>query len=277
VIVTYGREPERAAALPLLRDWLRGAAGAAAPPLAEVLVWDNSPTAECPAQQAGLVYRHDPSNGGTRAAYASAAARASACGADWVLFLDQDTEPPADFPERIGRALRDAAGRGVPPAALVPRVVHDARLVSPARITASGAVRPAPLPEAGTRGAGAPTAISSGALLRTDVLTAILPAPADFWLDYLDHWLFRSLHERGCTIAPIDCELRHSLSVASGEPLSPARFANVLRAERAFVGRPGPVTELAYRLRLAVRALRWSRRAPELSRLAWRAALGARP
>jgi hypothetical protein len=192
-----------------------------------------------------------------------------------VLFLDQDTMPPANFPDCIGRAVRAAWSGGVPPAALVPRVVHDGRLVSPARITASGAVRPEPLPPAG--GPGTPTAISSGALVRTGALSSILPAPAEFWLDYLDHWLFRRLREGGGTIAVIDCELSHALSVASDEPLAPARFANVLRAERAFVGRPGPAAELAYRLRLAARALRWSRRAPELSRMALRAALGPRP
>jgi len=280
VIVTYGRDPAEAAALPLMRAWLRGESGSGSPMLAGLLVWDNSPTSSGVPAQAGIAFRHDPSNGGTRAAYACAAANAADRGAQWVLFLDQDTVLPADFPERIGCAVRAASARNTPPAALVPRVVHNDRLVSPARITASGAVRPAPLSQTdvdGPDGPGRPTAIASGALVRTAELSAVLPAPVEFWLDYLDHWLFRRLLERGGTIAPIDCELRHSLSVASSAPLSAARFTNVLRAERAFVGRPGLAVEFAYRLRLAARALRWSRGAPELSRIAWQAALGRRP
>ena len=149
--------------------------------------------------------------------------------------------------------------------------------MSPARIDASGRVRPAPLPSDGTAIGGQPTAIASGALLRVEALRAIGPAPSVFWLDYLDHWMFRRLQQRGGALVPIDCELRHALSVASSDPPSVARYENVLRAERAFVGHPPVSDEFAYRARLLGRALRWLPRAPALARLAWRAACAPRP
>ena len=276
VVVVYGRAGDAAAPMPLLRRWLAGEFEAAgAPPLRRLLVWDNSPepAAPLPAGQPGIEAVADPSNGGTRAGYSAAAERAASIGASWVLLFDQDTLPPTGFPAAVGAAL---AGPVAPSAAaLVPRMRHEGALVSPAIITGGGRVVPRPLSDASpTDRSTLPTAIASGTLIRTEDLRALLPIPREFWLDYLDHWLFVQLHRRGRAVGAIDCDIEHRLSISDPATMSEHRFRNILRAERRFVadlpGRP----MLGYRLRLLLRALRLARRAPGLSRFALRAALG---
>jgi hypothetical protein len=211
----------------------------------------------------------DPSNGGTRAAYAAAVSRAVAIGVDWVLLLDQDTCLPGTFPAAVGAALR--APGAADAAALVPRVLHEGELVSPAVITAAGTVVPRRIEAAGASH-GIPSAIASGTLLRTSDMVDMQPVPPEFWLDYLDHWIFLRLHARSRPIAAIDCDIDHHLSVHDPQSMGPMRFANVLRAERRFVAELPFTARLVHRARLLLRAARLARRAPGLARLALRAA-----
>jgi GT2 family glycosyltransferase len=274
VVVVYGRAWDAAAPMPLLRRWLDGAfAAAGAPPLHRVLVWDNSSEPlDAPPPPTPIETVADRANGGTRAAYTAAATRAADAGVRWVLLLDQDTSPPDGFPAAIGRAL---AGPGAATAAaLVPRVEHDGVLVSPAAILPNGRIVPH-APGAARPPAGAvPTAIASGALVRTDDLVSVLPIPEVFWLDYLDHWVFRQLHLRGRPILPVDCVIDHRLSVREPGTMSPVRFRNVLSAERRFVEDLSAQARRAWRLRLAARALRLVPRSPALAWLALRACVG---
>jgi hypothetical protein len=274
VVVVYGRAWDAAASMPLLRRWAGGYGSAeGAPQLVEVLVWDNSPTpsGSLPPQGGPVVRVADPSNGGTRAAYAAAAARAAAIGVDWVLLLDQDTRLPDAFPSAVGAALRTPGAAAL--AALVPRVLHGGALVSPSVITAAGTVVPRRLDAPGGR-AGVPSAIASGTLLRTADAVAMQPVPPEFWLDYLDHWIFLRLHARGRPIGAIDCDIDHHLSVLDPASMGPVRFANLLRAERRFVAELPLPARLGHRGRLLLRAARLAGRAPGLARLALRAALG---
>lgn len=277
VLVVYGRPVEQAVAMPVLRAWLRKSPGGIAPRFEGVLLWDNSPSTSGCRAEAGIEFEHAPSNDGTRGAYFAAATRAARRGIDWLLCLDQDTELPVDYLERFGQAWATSRGARERPAAFVPRVRDGGRLVSPARIGIGGAIRPDPHALDARAGGGTPTAVSSGTVIEVEALASLLPCPAVFWLDYLDHWIFRELRRRGRAVRPIDCDLVHALSVSGGRAPDPARYRSLLRAERAFVGRPDPAEEAIYRLRLVGRALRWWLRSPEQARSSWRAALGAEP
>jgi len=277
VVVVYRRAWGDAAAMPLLRDWRDAdVSDRRTPALRQLLVWDNSPepVGPPPADRDRFDYMSDRGNGGTRAAYTEAGRRAAALGVPWVLLLDQDTLPPEGFAAAVGRAIADPSNAGA--AALVPRVLHDGQLVSPAVILPSGRVVPRHLGAAsgvGVAGAGVPTAIASGTLIRTADLQALIPIPAEFWLDFLDHWVFRELHRRGRPIAGIDCDIAHQLSVKDPGSMSELRFRNVLRAERRFMADLPTAARWAYRLRLGLRAVRLAPRAPALSWLALRACL----
>lgn len=182
---------------------------------------------------------HDAANGGTRAAYLHALQLAQAQGCPWILFLDHDTGLPARFLEDTGNAL-DAVTPGTSVGAVVPRVFDNDVQISPAHITSYGRVLVSRREAAITRGAGTVTAIASASLVRTESLAAMLPIPASFSLDYLDHWLFRELQRQAAHIAVSSARVQHSLSIQSMKSMGVQRYLSILAAELAFLrGEPG--------------------------------------
>jgi len=205
---------------------------------------------------------HNPHNGGTAAAYAHAAALATQQGCDWLLLLDQDTDIPGNY---LASASAVACGAtGVAPVALVPQVCHGQRLVSPACLTSWGSVRPLPAGSALPAQA-CVTAIASGALLRTASLQAALPLPAALWLDYVDHWIFMTLHAQGGRLARINETLRHDLSIDHPETLSEARLLSILASEALVHRQLGLAARCMHPVRLLGRAWRYLQTNPRLA------------
>lgn len=249
VLVLYNRSLDEAAPWPALRSWLGGSDAAR---LRHCLIYDNSPTAMVDAAtlpaNVSLVWNLD--NGGTAGAYRTATARAPGHGCDWLLLLDQDSVLPHDYLQRAGQAALATPDAAV----LVPRVRHDAQLVSPATITPAGSVRPTPEP---ARTPGMATAISSGAIVRCDAIAEIAFPPA-IWLDYVDHWMFLDLARRAATIAVIDAELVHDLSVRTPETLSATRLRSILAAETTFYAAFGGKARAMLPFRRLLRAARYA-------------------
>lgn len=247
VLVLYGRRVEDAASWPTLRTWIEDDEAK----LRRCLIHDNSPTplTDTTLLPDGAFLVHDPANGGTAGAYVAAARDAAQAGCDWLLLLDQDTILPVDY---LDRAVQASAA--VPNALiLIPRIRHDNQLVSPAIITGSGSVRPVADP----RGAeGVPTAISSGALVRRSVV-ADIRFPPELWLDYVDHWLFLDVARRGGTIAVIDTDLSHDLSIRTPRALSVTRLRSILAAERTFYAAFGGRARAMLPIRRLIRAARY--------------------
>ena len=243
VVVLYNRAFDAVPCAQRLRQWL--ALPDAAPgrlKLAHCLVYDNSPVAQAVdglRENERLHVFHDAGNGGTRAAYLHALQLAQARDCPWILFLDHDTGLPADFLEATGKAL-DEAVPGTPVGAVVPRVFDNGVQISPSRITAYGRVL---VPRGETDAAhasGTLTAIASASMVRTESLAAVLPIPAAFSLDYLDHWLFRELQRQAARIAVSPARVAHSLSVQSMKSMGVQRYRSILAAELAFLrGEPG--------------------------------------
>lgn len=248
VLVLYGRRVEDAASWSTLRTWLENDETG----LRRCLIYDNSPmplsdTASLPN---GAFLVHDPTNGGTAGAYVVAARDAVQAGCDWLLLLDQDTVLPVDYLDCAAQAAATAPDAMV----LVPRIRHGDQLVSPATITGSGSVQPVTDPR---RAEGLPTAISSGAFVRRDVL-AKLRFPPELWLDYIDHWLFLDVARRGGTIAVIDTDLSHDLSIRTPKALSVTRLRSILAAERTFYGAFGGRARAMLPVRRIIRAARYA-------------------
>jgi hypothetical protein len=227
--------------------------------VAHVLIYDNSPVPLASPQppRADVTYVHDAGNGGTAAAYARALELAPSVSADWLLLLDQDTALPVDH-----LTVAESARRA-DTAAMVPHVRHGDTLISPARITRFGSIRPL-LP--GERAADSRiTAIASGALLKTSEVESVFPIPAGLWLDYVDHWLFARLGERRASIVVFDSRLDHDLSIRSPKAISARRLTSILEGESRFVSTLGPVARAAHPARLMLRALRLWRANPALA------------
>jgi len=228
------------------------------------MIYDNSPQSHRNQALQGFgrfTYIHDPTNGGTRAAYHSALERALAAGCQWILLLDHDTALPADFLETSSDALLAARSRRL--GALVPMVRAHGSVVSPAVIGHYGKVTP--LVSGHNSAAQGLTAISSAALVRTEVLAKLAPIPACFALDYLDHWMFRSLAERGYSVAVSAAEVSHSLSSHDMRSLSSMRLASILAAELQFLRGSSKYSAASYlvwhilrTVRIAVTTKRWA-------------------
>lgn len=208
--------------------------------LAHCLIYDNSPVPQ-PLDFGGherIDLFHDPSNGGTRAAYLYALKIAREKGYPWILLLDHDTDIPPEFFLDAERTLASAQAAHI--CAIVPRVFDELTPISPSKITSYGRIynslqdeHPANNSQDGL------TAIASASIVRTDSLATLLPIPDAFSLDYLDHWLFRELQHRGDAIAVSSALVEHSLSVQSMKSMGIDRYCSILVAELAFL-RSGP-------------------------------------
>jgi GT2 family glycosyltransferase len=218
------------------------------------IVYDNSPHSNLGPIPTGWEVVTDSSNGGLLAAYSYAVSRAEAAGCAWVLLLDQDTDLPPDFllaAHKMVAQLRDQADV----VAIVPVVKAGKRQLSPM------------IPRLGRESPFVPRevvekrwlmAINSGTCLRVDFIESIGGFSEAFWLDYLDHWLFKMIHNRRKSVYVSSMVLQHELSVANmNKGLSAQRYRNVLRAERQFTnGYLPPLWRLVLVPRLLLRALK---------------------
>jgi hypothetical protein len=253
VLVIYERSLDRVEGWPALNRMLQERPPCGVAELAHLLVYDNSraPLSAVP-ELPGLTYRHDPENGGTAAAYRVALAMAMAMGAPWLLLLDDDTALPLDYLRRMTPAFLSAVD-APDIAALLPRVRHgEGVLISPVRVTRWGTMQPLAV-DSEVRAGEHVSAIASGAILRVSALSAVMPLPADLWLDYVDHWIFAAMHRKGLKAIVADEVLQHDLSIRSPATMSPARLASVLRGEANFHRVLGVGARLAYPFRLARR------------------------
>jgi GT2 family glycosyltransferase len=261
VLVVYGRDLQQVNAWAWLLAGLKEGVRARLK-LEHVLVYDNSPkpTAEAVAANEGCGYVHDPNNGGTAAAYERGIAVAIDRGIDWLLLLDQDTDLPPEFLDAAALALaRRSAER---PAALVPWLVDRGSVVSPARVTFLGTIRPLRRGRtvAHIRGL---TAVSSGSIIRVAAVRQTLPFPKELWLDYVDHWMFARLNLLGERIAVLDQELQHSLSIKTPARLSRRRLNSILDGEAYFLRLLGPMARMMYPMRLLGRLTRYALTSPK--------------
>jgi GT2 family glycosyltransferase len=246
VIVLYNRSFKDVPCERRLKQWLNVSEVSSVHfNLAHCLIYDNSPVAQLidfsGSDHMELI--HDPLNGGTRAAYLYALKVAKAKGYPWMLFLDHDTDLPHDFFLDAQRALA-ATTRCATVGAVVPQVSDGSDAISPSWITSYGRFYAYHNPQtAGIERAGL-TAIASASIVRTESLVAVLPIPAAFSLDYLDHWLFRELQRHGERIIVSSALVDHSLSVQSMKSINIGRYGAILAAELAFV-RSGPQYSLA--------------------------------
>lgn len=241
VIVLYKRVFKDVPCAPRLMQWLAAPVKASTHlNLAHCLIYDNSPVPqllECGGHERIDLF-HDASNGGTRAAYLYALKIATDKGYPWILFLDHDTDLPQDFFLDAERALATAA-HDTPVCAVVPRVFDGSALISPSWITSFGRVYAHQDSQNTADNRVGLTAIASASIVRTASLAAILPIPAAFSLDYLDHWLFRELQRRGECIAVSSARVEHSLSVQSMKSMGVDRYRSILAAELEFL-KSGP-------------------------------------
>jgi GT2 family glycosyltransferase len=198
------------------------------------LIYDNSPIGNSDGLPPGWIYVSDPTNKGLPAAYNHAISRAKHSGAQWLLLLDQDSRLPKNFMANLQSEVA-ACHKRSEIVAIVPIVFSNLRQVSPF-LPKLGFDRPYNLSRSITSEWIA--AINSATCIRISFLESIGGFCTVFWLDYLDHWLFRKIYDNGHSVFVGEMRIEHSLSVANfNQGLEASRYKNVLAAEMAFTNR----------------------------------------
>lgn len=205
-----------------------------------VCVYDNSPHPAplprdlFPCEWVGFQPHR---NNGLAEAYNSALQVARQGEIKWLLLLDSDTEVTLAFLKASLEGM-DIAEADDKIAALIPHIVEGGTVHSP-RFASALRRRPVSLSISGVVNDEL-VALNSGSVLRVAAVVTIGGFNIDFWLDYLDYWLFRSLHARGYRVFVLPETLAHSLSFADPAGRMPReRYQNMLGAERYFTIRFG--------------------------------------
>jgi GT2 family glycosyltransferase len=264
VLVVYKRSLAEVSSLSVLLAWLIQN-DITSLRLRHLLIYDNS---DVPCDQSLLSQRnnwsyvHDSANGGTAAAYSHAAKLAPDLKCDWLLLLDQDTNLPEIFMTSAATALKNISSAN--PVALVPYVKHGTRLISPARLTYFGSIKPI-IKYKSFSETDCVTAISSGSLIQTSIIQSILPFPPELWLDYVDHWIFFRLHKKNTTVVAFDVTILHDLSIESPQFLSRSRLFSILDSETFLYRNLGIAARCTHPLRLIMRMMRYLVIKPELA------------
>lgn len=254
VLVSYQLE---ASSSPALISFLQALGETGLASQFRLLIYDNSPFPSPVPDSMPLPssYIHDPANGGLTGAYNTALRLAEKEGHEWLLLLDQDTVINASYLKEIWRRLFELA-HNRQCVALAPRLLAENEIISPLRVLWGGRWLPVDKTLSGI----APweiVALNSGALLRVSAVRELGGFNPEFWLDYLDHWIFNRLHHAGYLVYVMDAELQHNLSVRNMADMPLARYKNILLAEgRFYQCCKSPLENLVYGLKIPLRAIK---------------------
>jgi GT2 family glycosyltransferase len=222
----------------------------------QIIIYDNSAQSqEVPLRYASIIsYFHDRSNGGVASAYNYALSLTQSAD-DWLVLLDQDSDLPERFIDEIWN-LTTLYNIDIAVAAIAPHVVCETTIVSPCKVHVGGMLRPVDLNFKGEHSSEI-RAINSGMAVRASFMKQIGGFNKAFWLDYLDHWLCRTIYATGKKIYVSKSVINHDLSVINYNRVSEQRAANILQAEMFFYGKYMPWFEqVLYVFRLLCRSLK---------------------
>ncbi|MCL6572528.1 MAG: glycosyltransferase [Bacillus sp. (in: Bacteria)] len=220
----------------------------------ELILYDNSPLKQDfnPLTYEGIhiSYIHDSRNLGIATAYNHAWSEAKENGSQWLLLLDHDTE----LTDAYINGVLNTPNLAVDVAAVVPKISSEKTMISPVY---SHSLRPLKevRPETGLQEHPV-MAINSGALIRIDFLNEIGGFNEKFPLDYLDHWLFFEIYEKGKKVWLIDVILEHELSVMDYSRVSLHRYQGILDSEMSFYQNYKKDLYPSYRTQLTKRFLK---------------------
>ena len=222
----------------------------------ELIVYNNDTSISVPGGD-GYIAVNAPKNDMLARAYNFALQKAQAGGRQWLLLLDHDTEPTAEYFEALNRFLNQTTPSPDVVAA-VPLLKYGNRIISPEKINPV-MWETTPITVAGTY-SGNIVAFNSLSLLSTDFVMSIGGFSELYPLDMLDHWLYRQIAVHKKSVEVLDTHISHSLSLLDNS-MSYNRLADFLAAEQRFVATELTMTHyISYKIRLAIRLIKqWIR------------------
>ena len=200
-----------------------------------IVLYDNSPgSAEPLALPQEVRYHSAGYNAGLADAFNFGLETANQEGCDWLITLDQDTELPGDFMQRICD-LADQVRNDPSIAAIVPQVVGDGKMLSPNWFR--GGAIPRWFPNGFVGVPDQPTfAFNSASVLRVDALRQVGGYDTRFWLDNSDAAMFHALGRYGKRVFVAgNIQVNHNFSMLNpAQRMTASRYHNALMAETAF-------------------------------------------
>lgn len=261
VAVLYERAPHESCSISSLAQILRTYPGLAS--RFALVIFDNSPESHRVLVEFDIevIYKHNPANAGLAGAYNFALNFAEQSRFEWLLLLDQDTSLTPEFVLELVESVDLLTGRS-DVASIVPKLLVNGVVFSPASHfidqlryqyrRSNHAVAPETVGVQPRR----LSAYNSGSAHRVPALRAIGGFPEDFWLDYLDHAVFHSLHTSGYRVCVMHSRISHDASQARASSVPLWRHRNILIAQTCFVKKTGTAFD---RLLHRIWLLRWSR------------------
>ena len=222
----------------------------------ELIVYNNDTSISVPDGD-GYIAVNAKKNDMLARAYNFALRKARAGGRQWLLLLDHDTEPTAEYFEALNRFLNQTT-QSPDVVAAVPLLKYGNRIISPEKINPV-MWETTPITVAGTY-SGNIVAFNSLSLLSTDFVMSIGGFSELYPLDMLDHWLYRQIAVHKKSVEVLDTYISHSLSLLDNS-MSYNRLADFLAAEQRFVATELTMTHyISYKIRLAIRLIKqWIR------------------
>lgn len=222
----------------------------------ELIVYNNDTSISVPGGD-GYIAVNAEKNDMLARAYNFALQKAQAGGRQWLLLLDHDTEPTAEYFEALNRFLNQTT-QSPDVVAAVPLLKYGNRIISPEKINPV-MWETTPITVAGTY-SGNIVAFNSLSLLSTDFVMSIGGFSELYPLDMLDHWLYRQIAVHKKSVEVLDTYISHSLSLLDNS-MSYNRLADFLAAEQRFVSTELTMTHyISYKIRLAIRLIKqWIR------------------
>ena len=222
----------------------------------ELIVYNNDTSISVPDGD-GYIAVNAEKNDMLARAYNFALQKAQAGGRQWLLLLDHDTEPTAEYFEALNRFLNQTT-QSPDVVAAVPLLKYGNRIISPEKINPV-MWETTPITVAGTY-SGNIVAFNSLSLLSTDFVMSIGGFSELYPLDMLDHWLYRQIAVHKKSVEVLDTYISHSLSLLDNS-MSYNRLADFLAAEQRFVSTELTMTHyISYKIRLAIRLIKqWIR------------------
>lgn len=222
----------------------------------ELVLYDNSPDKQefIPLNNEGInvSYIHDSRNLGISSAYNFAWSQAKKSGSQWLLLLDHDTELTDEYLNEVLNLPDLTNSKDI--VAVVPKIISENTMISPVY---SDTLRPLihERPNIGIQGQPV-MAINSGTLVKISFLNDLNGFNNEFQLDYLDHWLFFKIYEKGKKAFVLDVTLEHELSVMDYSRVSNNRYRSILDSEYNFYRNYKKELYPSYRIQLAKRFLK---------------------
>jgi len=194
-----------------------------------LLVYDNSPKAHEDQlfTYQNVHYFHDATNSGLAKAYNQALQYCQIHQVDLLLLLDQDTQLPVDYLQRLlQKKLTDEV------AVFVPLVKAQGQQISP--VYRAGYVNTASKKPAPGVYCGDLMAINSGTVLTLATMEWLGSFQEEFPLDFLDHWFFYQLNQAQKKIEVFNTVIYQELSVLDYRFISLNRYESIIRSESLF-------------------------------------------